>query len=178
MLLAVHFSGWAVLGSLQWRYNERGGVPNHRRLDCFLNRLFRRRSKKISKHPVTVLCEGNSPVTGGFPSQRASNYAENVSIWWRHHVVDILLKVCSARQICINMIKKIIVGVYVLKYKTAVSPLLTPWKYCSLTLSHRYILKISPSPNQSLLTRWKITSPVRWVASGLSRSLVRCYIYS
>ena len=27
---------------------------------------------------------GNSPVTGGFPSQMASN-AENVSIWWRHH---------------------------------------------------------------------------------------------
>ena len=26
----------------------------------------------------------NSPVTGGFPSQGASN-AENISIWWRHH---------------------------------------------------------------------------------------------
>ena len=30
------------------------------------------------------LCGGNSPVTGEFPAQRASN-AENVSIWWRHH---------------------------------------------------------------------------------------------
>ena len=29
--------------------------------------------------------EGNPPVTGGFPSQRASN-TENISIWWRHHV--------------------------------------------------------------------------------------------
>ena len=27
---------------------------------------------------------GNSPVTGEFPAQMASN-AENVSIWWRHH---------------------------------------------------------------------------------------------
>ena len=27
---------------------------------------------------------GNSPATGEFPSQRASN-AENISIWWRHH---------------------------------------------------------------------------------------------
>ena len=27
-----------------------------------------------------------SPVTGEFPAQRASN-AENVSIWWRHHVM-------------------------------------------------------------------------------------------
>ena len=33
-------------------------------------------SKKISKLRVTGLCEGNPPVNGGFPSQRASN-AEN-----------------------------------------------------------------------------------------------------
>ena len=32
------------------------------------------------------LCDGNSPVTGEFPAPRASN-AENVSIWWRHHVL-------------------------------------------------------------------------------------------
>ena len=44
----------------------------------------RRRSKKPLKLRVTGLCEGNSPVTGEFPAQRASN-AENVSIWWRHH---------------------------------------------------------------------------------------------
>ena len=46
--------------------------------------LFRFRSKKTSKVHVTGLCEGNSPVTGEFPTQRASN-AENVSIWWGHH---------------------------------------------------------------------------------------------
>ena len=45
----------------------------------------RRRSKKTSKLRVTGLCEGNSPVTGEFPAQMGSN-AENVSIWWRHHV--------------------------------------------------------------------------------------------
>ena len=50
------------------------------------NRLFRHRWKKTSKLSVTGLCEGNSPVTGEFPAQRASN-AENVFIWWRHHVV-------------------------------------------------------------------------------------------
>ena len=54
-------------------------------IDCLLNRLFRRRSKKTSKLRVTGLCEGNPPVTGGFPSQKDSN-AENVSIWWRHRV--------------------------------------------------------------------------------------------
>ena len=70
---------------LHWRHNERGGVSNHQPNDCLLNRLFRRRSKKTSKLRVTGLCAGNSPVTGEFPAQRASN-AENVSIWWRHHV--------------------------------------------------------------------------------------------
>ena len=70
--------------SLQWRHNERDVVPNHRRPDCLLKRLFRRRSKKTSKLRVTGLYGGNSPVTGEFPTQRVSN-AENVSIWWRHH---------------------------------------------------------------------------------------------
>ena len=46
---------------------------------------FRRRSKKTSKLRVTGLCAGNSPLTGEFPTQKAIN-AENVSIWWRHHV--------------------------------------------------------------------------------------------
>ena len=40
--------------------------------------------KKKSKLRVTGLCEENSPVTGEFPAQRASN-AENVSIWWNPH---------------------------------------------------------------------------------------------
>ena len=71
-------------GTLHWRQNECDGVSNHQRLDCLLNCLFRRRSKKKSKLRITVLGEGNSPVTGEFPSQRASN-AENISIWRRHH---------------------------------------------------------------------------------------------
>ena len=41
-------------------------------------------AKKTSKLRVTGLCAGNSPGTGEFPAQMAS-YAENVSIWWRHH---------------------------------------------------------------------------------------------
>ena len=65
-----------VLNSLQWRHNERDDVSNYRRLDCLLNRLFRPRSRTASKLRVTGLCEGNLPVTGKFPAQRASN-AEN-----------------------------------------------------------------------------------------------------
>ena len=37
---------------------------------------------------ITSLCAGNSPGTGEFPAQMASK-AENVSIWWRHHVGDV-----------------------------------------------------------------------------------------
>ena len=66
--------------SLQWRHNGRDGVSNYQPHHCLLNRLFRRRSTKTSKLRVTGLCAGNSPVTGEFPTQRASN-AENVSIW-------------------------------------------------------------------------------------------------
>ena len=70
---------------LQWCHNEHDGVSNHRCLAGLLNCLFRCRSKKTSKLHITVLHKGNSPVTGEFPAQRASN-AENVSIWWHHHV--------------------------------------------------------------------------------------------
>ena len=72
--------------TLRWRHNEHDGISNHQPHDCLVNRLFRRRSKKTSKLRVTGLCEGNSPVTGEFPAQRASN-AEIVSIWWRHHKI-------------------------------------------------------------------------------------------
>ena len=71
--------------SLKWRHNVCDGISNHQPHDCLLNRLFRRRSKKTSKLHVTGLCVGNSLVTGEFPAQMISN-AENVSIWWRHHV--------------------------------------------------------------------------------------------
>ena len=72
--------------ALQWRHDGRYSVSNHQPHDCLLNRLFRRRSKKTSKLCVTGLCVGNSPGTGEFPAQMASN-AVNISIWWRHHGV-------------------------------------------------------------------------------------------
>ena len=61
-----------------------GEMSNHQPHHYLLKRLFRCWSKETSKLRVTGLCEGNSPVTGEFPAQRANN-AENVSIWWRHH---------------------------------------------------------------------------------------------
>ena len=73
-----------AIRSLQWRHDKRDSVSNYQLHDCLYNRLFRRRWKKSLQLCVTGLCEGNSPVTGEFPAQRI-NYAENVSIWWRHH---------------------------------------------------------------------------------------------
>ena len=79
-----------ILQSLRWRHNGCYSVSNHQPHHCLLNRLFRRRSKKTSKLRVTGLCAKNSPGTGEFSAQMASN-AENVSIWWRHHVALALL---------------------------------------------------------------------------------------
>ena len=58
---------------LQWRHNGRDGVSNHQPGHCLLNCLFRRGSKKTSKLRVLGLCAGNSPSTGEFPTQMASN---------------------------------------------------------------------------------------------------------
>ena len=107
---APHQAAWNVY-SLWWRHNERDSVSNHQPHDCLLNRLSKRRSKKISKFRVTGLCEGNSPETGEFPAQRASN-AENVPMWWRHH---------SKSTAC---------------HKAVVSPLLWQWICYSHTASH------------------------------------------
>ena len=54
------------ISSLRWRHNERDGVSNHRRLECWHSRLFRR-----SSNIKAGLFGGNPQVTGGFPSQRA-----------------------------------------------------------------------------------------------------------
>ena len=83
--------------SLRWRNNDHGGVSNHQPHECLLNRLFRRRSQKTSKLRVTGLCARNLPVTGEFPAQMASN-AENVSIWWRHHVKLCIVEISKARK--------------------------------------------------------------------------------
>ena len=76
-----------IVITLQWRHNEQDSVSNHQPHNCLLSCLFRPGSNKTSKLRVTGLCAGNSPETGELPAQMPSN-AENVSIWWRHHVID------------------------------------------------------------------------------------------
>ena len=115
--------------ALQWRHNERDGVSKHQPHDCSPNHLFRRRSKKTSKLRITGLCEGNSPATGEFPAQRASN-AENVSIWWHHHgkkyVCLIITKHDKAQILCM-IFGHISISLYIL----------FTWVYnCNLLISH------------------------------------------
>ena len=73
--------------SIWWRHHDNGrdGVSNHQSYDCLLNCLFKRRSN-TSKLRVSGLCAGNSPVTGEFPTEIASN-VENVTVWWRHYTI-------------------------------------------------------------------------------------------
>ena len=90
LLCCFHYTNYCstltprTIYAWEWHCNERDGVPNHQPHDCLLYRSFRCRPKKISKLRVPGLCAGNSPVTGEFLAQMASN-AEKVSIWWRHH---------------------------------------------------------------------------------------------
>ena len=83
-VLSYYLNRWWLIvteiprkNSLQWRHNENDGVSNHWHGGCLINRLFRRRSKKTSKFRVIGLCEGNSPVTREFPTQRASDALVN-----------------------------------------------------------------------------------------------------
>ena len=74
----VHICGmWSW--PLQWRNNERDGIPNYQSHDCLLNCIFKAQIKENTKAPRHwPLCE---EFTGDrwIPAQRASN-AEKLSI--------------------------------------------------------------------------------------------------
>ena len=63
------------------------------------NRLLRRRSKKTSKLRVTHLCEGNPPVTHGFPSQRASNTEHACSNFFVKSKSTVDLRYCGCNAV-------------------------------------------------------------------------------
>ena len=151
--------------TLHWRHNEHDGFSDHQPYDYLLTRLFRRRWKKTSKLRVTGLCAQNSPVTGEFPAQRASN-TENVSIWWRHHEKNMLkcmlikrdlLKLhlagwrlsCQAiksqfsRCLLINMYFNVEISY---QYRTLVAALPTNQNQCKLTWIWIWISFSNPGP--------------------------------
>ena len=55
---------YLIKSTLQWRQNERDGVSNHLLLHCLLNRLFKHRTKKVSKLCVTGRYPASSPYNG------------------------------------------------------------------------------------------------------------------
>ena len=81
MLLASWDNMASIIGLLRWRHNGCDSVANHQPHDCLLNRLFRQTQIKVN-----IKVPRHWPLCGEFPAQMASN-AENVSIWWHHHVM-------------------------------------------------------------------------------------------
>ena len=76
----THAGHWNITVTSQW-FRYRLKSPASR---LFTQSFIQTQIKKTSKLRVTGLCAGNSPGTGEFPAQMASN-AQNVSIRWRHH---------------------------------------------------------------------------------------------
>ena len=75
------------LNPLRWRHNDHDSVSNHQSHGCLLNRLFRRRSKKISKLSVTGLCAGNSPGPVNSPqkgpvTRKMFPFDDVIMQWW------------------------------------------------------------------------------------------------
>ena len=74
------------LFSLQWRHNEHDGVSNHQPPDCLTQPSIQAQIKENIKAPRHWPLWGEFTGDRWTPRTRASN-AENVSIWWRHHVL-------------------------------------------------------------------------------------------
>ena len=79
---------WTCTWTWTWTSRRRQVTAWH--LELLANRVFVQHyvwtdKKKHKRSALLSLCEGNPPVTGGFPSQRDRN-AENISIVWRHNV--------------------------------------------------------------------------------------------
>ena len=75
--MLVVMSGHMVISSetsglltLQWRHNRRDSVSNHRRLHCWLNCWFRRRSKKDQSPASLAFVWGNHQWPVNSPHKR------------------------------------------------------------------------------------------------------------
>ena len=93
--LSIHYN--AITMPSQWaRWRLKSPASG-----LFTQPLIQTQMKENIKLGVTDLCAGNSPVTGEFPAQMASN-AGNVSVWWRHHDQTYLL---SIKIIFLNLVQ-------------------------------------------------------------------------
>ena len=86
---------WQAITNQCQRHNERDGVSFTSLAIVYLTVYSGAdQSKHQSSASLTLVCEGNSPVTNEFPSQRASD-SENISIWWRHHDIPWIMHTAS-----------------------------------------------------------------------------------
>ena len=87
---------------LQWRHNERDGVPNHWCFDCLLNRLFRRRGKKHQSsaslafvggiHRWPGNCPHKGPITRKMFHLMTSSCHKSLMMWKafpRHAIINV-----------------------------------------------------------------------------------------
>ena len=97
MHLCVCWCEYVYVSCMSWRHHEffitvtswwiqwRLKSPASRLFTQLFIQVQIKENIKVPRHwPL------NSPVTGEFPAQMASN-AENVFIWWRHHVIHIFV---------------------------------------------------------------------------------------
>ena len=72
--------------TLRWRSIRHGGVSNRQpHLTIVYSTVYSGADQRKHQSSASLaFVRGNSPGTGEFPAQMASN-AENISIWWRHH---------------------------------------------------------------------------------------------
>ena len=71
--------------ALRWRHNDHDRVSNHQPHGCLLNHLLRRRSDKHQSCALLTFVWGIHR-DRWIPRNKRASYAENVSIWWHHHV--------------------------------------------------------------------------------------------
>ena len=82
-------SGWFGCDFKYLHYNDvimRALASQITSLTIVYSTVYSGSDQRKHQSSVAGVCAGNSPGTGEFPTQRAS-YAENFSIWWRHHVI-------------------------------------------------------------------------------------------
>ena len=79
-LTSFHYND-VIMGSVAFQITS---------LTIVYSSIYSGADKKKHQSSASLAFAGNSPFSGEFPVQMASN-AENVSIWWRHHVADPLV---------------------------------------------------------------------------------------
>ena len=75
---------------LQWRHMRASQITS---VSMVCSSVCSGADQRKHQSSPSLAFEGNSPMTGEFLLQRASN-AKNVSIWWRHHVMTTLVVQC------------------------------------------------------------------------------------